>query len=136
MFVATKKNKDEIRNCINPKDLNTAIKRPHYPMLTVEEIAAQMGEATVFTVLDAKSSFWQIALEHNSKSTTFSTPFGRYKCILMPFGISSASEVFQHTMEQLFAGYPGSIVVDDILVAGQTIQEHDANLKWILDHAK
>lgn len=49
--------------------------------------------------------------------TTFSTPFGRYKFWRMPFDINSASEVFQRTMEQLFAGYPCSIIVDDILVA-------------------
>lgn len=92
MLVATKKNKGEIRICINPKDLNTAIKRPRYPMHLVGEITAQMADANVLTVLDAKSSFCQILLEHkSSKLTPFSTPFGRYKCLRMPFGISSAS---------------------------------------------
>ena len=32
MVVATKKNKDEIGICINPRDLNTVIMCPHYPM--------------------------------------------------------------------------------------------------------
>lgn len=92
MLVATKKNKGEIRICINPKDLNTAIKRPRYPMHLVGKITAQMADANVLTVLDAKSSFCQILLEHkSSKLTPFSTPFGRYKCLRMPFGISSAS---------------------------------------------
>ncbi|KAJ8010212.1 hypothetical protein DPEC_G00072660 [Dallia pectoralis] len=50
MVAAHKKDKQEIRLCINPKDLNTALKRPHYPMRNVEEVAAQMSGATVFCV--------------------------------------------------------------------------------------
>lgn len=56
-MAATIKNKDEIRICINPKDLNAAIKRQRYPMRTVDEIVAHMADATVLTVLNAKNSF-------------------------------------------------------------------------------
>ena len=55
MVAAHKKDKQEIRLCINPKDLNTALKRPHHPMRSVEEVAAQMSGATVFSVLDANN---------------------------------------------------------------------------------
>ncbi|XP_055507978.1 uncharacterized protein LOC129707187 [Leucoraja erinacea] len=137
MVATMKKGKNEIRVCINPKDLNTAIKRPHYPMRTVEDVAAQVGQATVFSVLDARSSFWQIPLHSKSSDlTTFATPFGRYKFLRMPFGISSASEVFQRSMEQLFAGLPCAIIVDDILVYGRDVEEHDRNLRRVLDRAR
>lgn len=53
----------------------------------------------------------------------------------MPFGINSASEVFQRSMEQLFAGYPCSVIVDDI-IGGQDMAEHDANLKTVLDRVR
>lgn len=96
MVVTKKKDKDKLRVCIYPRDLNTAIKRPHYPMRTIEDVAAQIGRATVFSVLDAKSSFWQIPLDDASSNlTTFATPFGRCKFLRMPFGINSASEIFQ-----------------------------------------
>ncbi|XDV53655.1 hypothetical protein PO909_022102 [Leuciscus waleckii] len=107
MVATNKKQTKDIRICIDPKDLNTALKRPHHPMRTVEEVASQMANATLFSVLDAKSSFWQISLDSKSSLlTTFSTPFGRYRFLRMPFGINSASEVFQRAMEQIFAGYP------------------------------
>lgn len=48
--------KDNIQICIDPRDLNTAIQRPHHPMRTVEEVAAQMSNSTIFSVLDAKNS--------------------------------------------------------------------------------
>lgn len=137
MVATNKKDKNEIRICINPKDLNNALKRPHHPMRTVDEVASQMSNAAVFSVLDAKSSFWQISLDHKSSVlTTFSTCFGRYRFLRMPFGISSASEVFQRSMEQIFGGYPCAIIVDDILIGGKDIEEHDANLRKVLNRAR
>lgn len=137
MVAAHKKDSNSIRICIDPRDLNMAIQRPHHPMRTVEEVATQMSNSVVFSVLDAKSSFWQISLDHKSSLlTTFSTPFGRYRFLRMPFGINSASEVFQRSMEQIFAGYPCAVIVDDILVGGRTIQEHDDNLEKVLARAR
>ena len=54
----------------------------------------------------------------------------------MPFGISTASEVFQRTMELLFAGYPCEIIIDDILVWGRDVVEHDVNLAKVMERAK
>ncbi|XP_038047830.1 uncharacterized protein K02A2.6-like [Patiria miniata] len=137
MVATHKKNSEEIRLCIDPRDLNGALKRPHHPTRTVEEVAAKMDGATVFSVLDAKCSFWQIPLDYESSLlTTFSTPYGRYRYLRMPYGLCSASDVYQRTMEQIFADLPCSIIVDDILVGGRTKEEHDRNLKTVLDRIR
>lgn len=137
MVATHKKDTDKIRLCIDPRDLNEALMRPHHPMRTVEEVASQMSNANVFSVLDAKSSFWQIKLDHESSlCTAFATPFGRYRFLRMPFGINSASEVFQRAMEQIFAGFPCAIIVDDIIVGGKGEKEHDENLKKVLNRAR
>ena len=137
-FVAVmKKGKDEIRLCIDPKDLNRAILRQHYPMRTIEEVAARMPNAKFFTVLDASSGFWQIPLDYESSlKTTFNTPYGRYCFCRLPFGIKSASEVFQKAMDHLLEGYPCEVIVDDILIWGATETEHDANLTKVLDRIR
>ncbi len=136
MVVAKKKNSDKVRICIDPKDLNNAIKRQHYPMRTVEEITARMPNAKVFTKLDASRGFWQIPLSHDtSLLTTFNTPYGRYRYLRMPFGISSASEVFQKHMDSLFSGQPYEGVMDDLLVWGETEEQHDKNVIKVLDRA-
>ncbi|KAJ8370158.1 hypothetical protein SKAU_G00101860 [Synaphobranchus kaupii] len=46
------------------------------------------------------------------------------------------TEVFQQAMELIFAGYPCAIIVDDIIVGGKGVQEHDENLKKVLDRTK
>ena len=65
-MVAAKKKNGDIRVCIDPRDLNTALMRPHHPMRTVEDVAARMPNAAVFSTLDAKSGFWQISLDDAS----------------------------------------------------------------------
>lgn len=86
----------KIRLCLDPKDLNQAIKRPKYQMPTLEEVLPNLSNAKVFSTLDAKDGFYQIGLdEESSKLTTFWTPFGRYRYLRMPFGISAAPEEFE-----------------------------------------
>ena len=57
MAATNKKDKRERRICINPRDLNTALKRQHHPLCTVEEVAAHILQANVFSILGAESSF-------------------------------------------------------------------------------
>ena len=93
MVTATKAN-GKLRICIDPRDPNRAIKREHYPMLTIEEVLTRIPNAKIFSVLDATSRYWQIKLDNSSaKLCTFNTPFGRYMFKRLPFGISSAQDV-------------------------------------------
>ena len=100
-MVAAKKKDGSIRLCIDPVHLNKALLRPHHPMKTIDDILGNMSNAKVFSILDAKTSFWQIPLdEQSSLLTTFITPNGRYKFLRMPYGITSGSEVFQRSRIQ------------------------------------
>ena len=129
---------DKIRICLDPTDLNKAIQREHYPMRTIEEVASRMPNAKCFSRFDAKRAYWQIALDKRSSLlTTFNTPNGRYRFTRLPFGISSASEVFQRAMEETFRGLDGiEIIHDDLLVWGTSRQEHDVSLRNMLERAR
>jgi len=60
-------------------------------------------------------------------------PFSRYCFTKIPFGLESASEVFQKQNEGAFQGIDGiHIVVDDIIIAAE---EHDTILQQLLDRA-
>ena len=105
--------------------------RKHYPMPTVEEVAACMLGATVFSCSDASSGYWQITLdEESSYLTTYNTSFGRYRYLHMPFGISAASKIWQHSMEEEFGDIVGAeITADDLVVWGRNDEEHDKHLE-------
>ena len=53
----------KIRICIDLRDLNKAVKREYYPMRTINEIITRMQNASVFSVLDVSSGFWQVRLD-------------------------------------------------------------------------
>jgi len=134
----------KLRVCIDPRDLNRAIKRPKYQMPTVEEVLPKLAKAKVFTVLDAKGGFHQVKLDKESSLlTTFWTPFGRYRYLRMPQGISSAPEEYQRRQNEALSGLNGvEVIADDILCygSGETIKDaladHDSNLVSLLDRAR
>ena len=131
MVAVVKPNK--LRICIDPRDLNEAIRREHLPVTNIEEVVADMPKAKVFSVRDATLGYWQVKLdEASSKLCTFNTPFGRYRFTRLPFGIKSAPDVFQNHMSALFADMEGvNVIVDDLLIWGKDDEEHDARLKQV-----
>lgn len=118
------KQRGKIRICIDPTDVNKNVLRRHYPLTTMDEIAAKISGATVFTKLDCKKGFWQIKLsERTQKYLTFATPWGRFSCLKLPFGLCSAPEVFQQIMSKLLVGIKNAEVsMDDILIFGENIE--------------
>ena len=134
-MLVTKPGTDRLRICIDPGQLNQAIQREHYQIQTPEEIFGSLTGDKFFSTLDATSGFLQMALDKSSSYlTTFATPFGRYRYLRMPFGICSAPEVFHRTIAEAFADIPGVFTyVDDILVTGATLKEHDERLERVLE---
>ena len=134
-IVIVEKQNGSIRICLDPKDLNQAIKREHFPLQTADEIVADMAGAQYFSKLDASSGYWQIKLdEPSSKLLTFQTPFGRFKFNHLAFGVKSASEVFQRKVGEIIEGLEGcKNNQDNIIIWGSSKVEHDKRLKAILD---
>ena len=43
----------KLRLCIDPKDLNKAINRSHYPLPTIKDVLPKLNKAKIFSFLDA-----------------------------------------------------------------------------------
>ena len=76
-LVVVPKKDGRLRLCLDPKDLNRAILREHYPLPTIEEVATRLYGAKCFSILDAQHGF--PLDEESSLLTTFNSPFGRYR---------------------------------------------------------
>ena len=135
IVVVPKPNGKDIRLCVDLTKLNKAVLRPRYILPSVDYVLGQIGNAKVFSKLDANSGFHQVLLTEESKLlTTFITPFGRFAYNRLPFGITSAPEFYQKQVSQIIAGLPGTVcLIDDIVVTGKDKQEHDQNLRAVLD---
>ena len=132
--IVVPKKDSRIRVCIDFTRLNEAVIREYHPLPTTEETLASLGNARFFTKLDANCGYWQLRLDPEiQKLTTFITPFGRYFCLRLPFGISSAPEIFQREMQKALGDIEGVICqMDDILVCGESQQEHDVRVRSVL----
>ncbi|UYV73632.1 K02A2.6-like, partial [Cordylochernes scorpioides] len=122
----------EIR--MDPRELNKYIQRERYILPTAETIFSELKGATVFSVFDASSAFWQVPLDKESTNLcTIATPFGRFRFKRLPYGLNSASEVFQRCINNILSGLQGTaFYMDDILIYGSTMEEHNRNLETVL----
>ena len=144
MVVVSKSNAGKIRLCIDPKPLNQALRRNHYPLPVIDDLLPELSKAKVFSVVDAKNGFWHIQLDHESSFlTTFGTPWGRYRWTRMPFGISPATEEFQRRLDTALGGLEGVVpIFDDILIFGvgetkeEAIENHDQRLKSLFERCR
>ena len=125
-----------IRVCLDPTFLNRAIRRRHYSLNSIDQVLAKLSQARFFTKLDAKSGFWQVKLTDRSADLcTFNSPWGRYKFFRLPFGVKDAPEVYQRIMQESF-GDLAEVIVDDLLVWGETKEEHHRKLLEVLNRAQ
>lgn len=137
-LVIVEKLDGNLRLCLDPRNLNKYVKKEQHPIPTLEEITAKLGGASYFTVLDLKEGFHQVELDEESKKLcSFSTPFGVYQYNRLPFGLTTAGEIFQRKNEENFGDIPNVIIyIDDVLIYGKSLEEHDKFLNMVVERAK
>ena len=135
MVIIEKPNK--LRVCLDLKHLNEAVQRERFHLPTLEDITSKLANARVLSKLDASQAFYQIQLDEASTDlTTFNTPYARYKYMRLPYGISSAPEIFSRKMHEMFEDLEGvENFVDDLVVWGSSKQQHDERLKAVMERA-
>ena len=73
-----------------------------YPIPNVEVAIHALACMSVFTKIDLKTAYYQIPIDNNFKEvTTINTPIGLLKWRKMPYGIKTASAIFQRAIEQV-----------------------------------
>lgn len=133
-MVVVKRN-GKIRVCLDPTNLNKNLLRRHFPMRTIDQIAARIVQAKWFTVLDCRKGFWHIEVDEVSRPyLTFITPWGRFRYCRMPPGISSAPEVFQEQTTSLLeeVSENAEVSMDDVLLFHSTLDGLKALTKKVM----
>jgi hypothetical protein len=77
------------RIVVDYRRLNKKIVFDAFPMSNVDCAFGNFRDATIFSVLNLNSAYYQIPLSANSrKVTAFCTPFGLFEFRKLPMGIS------------------------------------------------
>ena len=62
-IVVVEKPNGKLRICLDPKQLNNAIRRPHYATSTLEDVVAKLSGATRFSLLDLTHAYLSVELD-------------------------------------------------------------------------
>ena len=140
IVIAPKKNSDCIRLCVDLSKLNRYVKRERYqsttPAMAVADIAK--SDAKYFSTFDAYKGYHQCPLDEESQDlTTFITPFGRYKYLRAPYGISSISEHYDRRMDNSLEKIKQlRRIVDDCVVYTKDKEDHIALVRQFLQRCE
>ncbi|KAJ8875501.1 hypothetical protein PR048_023396 [Dryococelus australis] len=123
-----------VHNLVVVEEPNGTLRR----ITTIEQLIEKLLRKMYYSVIDLKDGFWQIELDRESSELcTFSTPWGCYKFLQLPFGISCTPEKFQELNERVFGDIDGGgVYLDDILVAAESLEEHNQIVTQVLQRAR
>ena len=120
---------------INYHTLDKVTRKFIWPMPKVEVIFSQLNGAKYFSILDLQAGYHHILLDEASiPKTAFTSPFGKYECIKVPFGLTQAQAYFQELMTGILKDFNFSIAyLDDIIIFSRTAEEHLNHIKQVFE---
>lgn len=124
--------------CIDFRGINRLTVRDSYPLPLIDDCLLYLSDKSFFSLLDMKSAFNQVRMHNDSiKYTSFVSPLGQYEFLKMPFGLKNSPAVFQRYIHEVFRDLIDAqlivIYMDDILIGGRTLAEHNELLKIVMD---
>lgn len=139
LWIVPKKNfnseEKKWRIVIDYRKLNEHTVGDKYPIPNLNGILDKLGRAQYFSTIDLAKGFHQILLkEEDRKKTAFSTPFGHYEFVRMPFGLKNAPSTFQRLMNSLLRNFINRtcvVYMDDILIFSTSLTEHINSIRDI-----
>ena len=129
------------RMCIDYRPLNKKTLTIPYSSARIDYIFAQLGQAQVFTTLDACQGYHQIRMkkEHRGR-TAFVTPHrGSFHYKRLPFGLSGAGFTFQRVIDKVMEGAAYNHVMaflDDIVIYSPDWESHVLHLRDVFERLR
>ena len=100
----------------------------------------QIGCAQYFTIIELRSGHHQMRIaEEDIPKTAFSTRYGHYDYIVVPFGLNNAPGAFMGLMNDVLKDYTDLFVMvhlEDILVYSNSWKEHIYHVRLVLDRLR
>ena len=123
--------------CIDFRDLNRLIIPESHPFPRIDDIIVRARDCAFFTTFDINSAFWSIPIRIKDRhKTAFVTQQNHYHWKNLPFGLKTASAIFQHIFSGIIRRHNLSAFccnyIDDILIFSKSFSEHLQHIELVL----
>ena len=134
-LVPARKKTGEIRLYFDLKNVNKVSPKDNYPLPKMDHILQRVVGSSRISLLDGFSGNNQILVHlDDQEKTSFTTPWGTFVYVKMPFGLKNAGATFQREMDIAFSKKIHDFLViylDDLTVFPKSVQQHLDHLRHV-----
>ena len=134
--ILVKKPGGGLRFCVDYRALNAITIKNRYPIPRVKETLDRLCKAKYYTKLDIIAAFNRVRIKKGHEwMTAFTTRYGQFEYLVMPFGLCNAPSTFQkhinNALQSILDVYC-TAYLDDILIYSETRQLHRQHVREVL----
>lgn len=132
--VLVKKKDESMRFTIDYRLLNDITKKDAYPIPDIQTILDKLEGSDFYSFIDVASAYWCVPVRgEDIDRTVFSTHWGQFEMLVMPFGLCNAPRTYQRIMDQALAKASNTeTYIDDCLVYSKGFRNHLSDLRSAL----
>ena len=131
-----KKNSQEVRWALDYQRLNAVTKKDAFPLPNIADNLSRLSGSCIFSALDGAGAFHAVPVRRTDREkTAFSSPFGQYQFVRMPFGLANAPATYSRPVAKALLHLPSSEVLcflDNTAVHSEDAWSHLRVLRKVL----
>lgn len=132
-LVPVRKKNVDIRLCVDFRNLNLASLKDNNGLPNMEAMLQQVTGSELMSMMDGFSGYNQVLVDEKEQfKTAFTTPWGTYVYVRMPFGLMNAGATFQRAMDVAFKQFIDKFMVvyqDDLTAYSKRTEDHCGHLE-------
>ena len=135
--ILVKKPGGGLRFYVDYRALNAITIKNRYPIPQIRETLDRLCKARFYTKLDVISAFNNIRVKQGDEwKTAFTTRYGQFEYMVMPFGLCNAPSTFQSYINKALQDILDDFCtayLDDILIFSETLEQHHTHVGQVLE---
>lgn len=123
------------RLCTDYRKVNSVTVPDAYPLPRIDDLIDTVGAAKLVTTIDLQKGYYQIGMTDRAKTiSAFTTPFGLFQYLVMPFGMMNAPATFQRAISCTVQNLVGvQTYLDDLVITSDMWEDHLSRLECLLE---